>query len=166
MSKQLLIKSDDIIKFTNVNALVDTDKFLQYVEIAQDIHIENFVGTKLLERLQSDLTNTTLQEPYTSLLEKYIRPMLIHWAMVEYLPYAPFSIANKGVFKHSSENAETVDLETLRTMIAKQRDTAMAYTDKFQKYMCANGGLFSEYNTEIDGQTKPDKTTNYLGWVI
>ncbi len=50
MAKALLISRQDAIRFTNMNGNIDTDKFIQYVSIAQDIHIQSMLGTKLLER--------------------------------------------------------------------------------------------------------------------
>jgi len=38
MAEALLITRDDIVKFTAMNGNVDTDKFIQFVKIAQDIH--------------------------------------------------------------------------------------------------------------------------------
>jgi hypothetical protein len=52
MATALLITRDDLVRFTAVNGNVDTDKFLQFVKIAQDIHIQNYLGTKLLEKIQ------------------------------------------------------------------------------------------------------------------
>ena len=40
MAKALLISRNDVVKFTSVNGNVDVDKFIQYVSIAQDIHIQ------------------------------------------------------------------------------------------------------------------------------
>ena len=48
MAEALLITRDDLVRFTSVNGNVDTDKFIQYIKIAQDIHIQNYLGTELL----------------------------------------------------------------------------------------------------------------------
>lgn len=109
MATAPLITRDDIVRFTAVNGNVDTDKFIQFVKIAQDIHIQTYLGTKLLEKIQADIIANTLTGNYESLVETYVKPMLIHWSMVEYLPFAAYTIANKGVYKHSSENAENVE---------------------------------------------------------
>jgi hypothetical protein len=102
MATALLITRDDIVRFTAVNGNVDTDKFIQFVKIAQDIHIQTYLGTKLLEKLQTLIIANTLTGNYETLVETYVKPMLIHWSLVEYLPFAAYTIANKGVYKHSS----------------------------------------------------------------
>ena len=162
----LLIKREDLIKYTSVNALVDSDKFMQYIAIAQDIHIENYLGTALLEKLQADIQGGTLIGNYSMLVSKYIQPMLIHLAMVEYLPFAPYTIANKGVFKHGSENSESVDERGLKLMIDKQKNTADLYVSRFITYMTANKKLFPEYITYLNGKTNASTNQNYFGWVL
>jgi hypothetical protein len=109
MAQALFISRDDIIKFTVLNGNIDTDKFIQFIKIAQDIHIQNYLGTRLFNRLNDDIVNDDLTQPYSDLLSTYIKPMLIHWAMVEFLPYAAYTVANKGVFKHNSENSSNVE---------------------------------------------------------
>jgi hypothetical protein len=81
MATALLITRDDLVRFTAVNGNVDTDKFLQFVKIAQDIHIQNYLGTKLLEKIQADIIAGTLTGNYETLVETYVKPMLIHWSL-------------------------------------------------------------------------------------
>ena len=113
MAQALLITREDIVKKTALNGNVDTDLFIQFVKIAQDTHIQNYLGTDLLEKLQSLISAGTLDDAgnadYKSLLITYVKPMLIHWGMVEYLPFAAYSVANKGVFKHLSENSTNAE---------------------------------------------------------
>ena len=50
--------------------------------------------------------------------------MLIHYAMAEYLPFAAYTIANGGVFKHNSENATQPSKSEIDVLISKERDYA------------------------------------------
>lgn len=166
MAKALLITRDDIIRFTAVNGGVDTDKFIQFVSIAQDIHIQSMLGTQLLEKIQSDIIADNLVDPYLSLLTTYIKPCLIHFGMVEYLPHAAYTVANKGVYKHGSENSETVSKEEVDFLIEKQRQTAMHYKERFIDYVCNNSNLFPEYYSNSGSDMFPDQDTNMTGWVL
>jgi len=166
MAEALLIGRADVVKFTAMNGNVDTDKFIQYIKISQDIHIQNFLGTDLFKKIQADIIAGTLTGDYLSLVNVHVKPMLIHWAMVEYLPYAAYTIANKGVFKHSSENAENVSKEEVDFLIEKERDTAQYYTDRFISYMSFNNTLFPEYNSNTNDDVYPDKDSNFSGWVL
>ena len=51
--------------------------------------------------------------------------------MVDYLPFAAYQIKNGGVFKHTSENAETVSKSEVDFLIAKERNIAEYYTKRF-----------------------------------
>ena len=162
----LFISRDDIIKFTVLNGNIDTDKFIQFIKIAQDVHIQNYLGTRLFNRLNDDIVNDDLTQPYSDLLSIYIKPMLIHWAMVEFLPYAAYTVANKGVFKHNSENSTNVDKNEIDFLIAKERDVAQSYTNRFIDFMCFNQVSFPEYNANSNADVFPDKDANFTGWVI
>ncbi len=166
MAEALLITRDDLVRFTSVNGNVDTDKFIQYIKIAQDIHIQNYLGTELLNKIKADIIASTLTGDYQSLVETYVKPMLIHWAMVEYLPFAAYTIANKGVFKHNSENATNVEKNEIDFLIEKERSIAQHYTERFIDYMSFNMNLFPEYNLNSNGDMYPDTNNNYFGWFI
>ena len=167
MAEAILITRKDVVKFTAMNGNVDTDKFIQYIKIAQDIHVQNYLGTDLLQSIQAKIIAGTLTGDYLSLVTDYVKPLLCHWAMVEYLPFAAYTIANKGVYKHSSENAENVSKEEVDFLIEKERTTAQYYTDRFIDYMSFNASSkFPEYYSNNDNDIYPDKDANFSGWVL
>jgi hypothetical protein len=166
MAQALLITDTDLKKFTATNGNVDVDKFVQFIKIAQDIHIQNYLGTKLLEKIEADIISGTLSGNYLSLVNTYVKPMLIHWAMVEYLPFAAYTIANKGVYKHSSENSQNVDKNEVDFLTEKERSIAQHYTERFINYMSFNNNLFPEYNNNSNDDMYPDRMNNYTGWYI
>ena len=166
MASALFVTREDIVKYTAMNGNVDTDKFIQFLKIAQDIHIQNYLGTKLFKRINDAIVAGTLPTAYASLLSDYIKPMCIHWAMVEYLPFAAYTIANKGVFKHSSENSTNVEKNEVDYLVEKERYIAQHYTNRFIDYMSFNQSSFPEYNSNSNGDMYPDGDSNFTGWVL
>ena len=166
MAQALFITREDIVKFTALSGNIDVDKYTQFIKIAQDIHIQNYLGSKLFNKINDAIVAGTLASPYTTLLSNYIKPMVIHFAMVEYLPFAAYTIANKGVFKHNSENSTNVEKNEVDFLIEKERDIAQHYTNRFIDYMCYNQSSFPEYNTNSNGDMFPDSDANFVGWVI
>lgn len=162
----LFVTRDEIVKFTALNGNIDTDAFVQWVKVAQDIHIQGYLGTDLFNKINNDIVAGTLTGNYLMLLNTYIKPMLVHWAMVEYLPFAAYTIANKGVYKHSSENSENVDKNEIDFLVEKERSIAQNYTRRFTDYMCFNQSLFPEYNTNSNGDVFPSFESDFSGWVI
>ena len=166
MAKALLISRNDVVKFTTVNGNVDVDKFIQYVSIAQDIHIQGMLGTKLLEKIQADIIAGTLADPYLSLLTTYIKPCLIHASMLEFLPFAAITIGNKGVYKHGAENSESVSKNEIDFLMERERKTYEHYKERFIDYITQNSSLFAEYNANTGSDVFPNSYTNFEGWVL
>ena len=162
----LFVTREDIVKFTAMNGNVDTDKFIQFVKIAQDIHIQNYLGTKLFNKINDDIVSNTLASPYTTLLSKYIKPMVIHFAMVEYLPFAAYTIANKGVYKHNSENSINAEKNEIDFLVEKERNIAEHYTKRFIDFMSYNQASFPEYYLNSNGDMYPDSDSSFTGWVL
>lgn len=167
MAEALLVSRKDVVKFTAMNGNVDTDKFIQYVKIAQDKHIENYLGTDLLESIQTKIVAGTLSGNYLTLVNEYVKPCLIHWTMVEMLPFSAYTIANKGVFKHNSENAENASKEEVDYLLEKERNTAQYYTNRLIDYLSFNASSnFPEYFTNANEEVYPDKDASFEGWVL
>lgn len=166
MSYTLLITTQDIPKFTALNGNTDVDKFVQFALIAQDIHIQNYTGSNLLDKILADINGGTLAGNYLNLVNNHLKKMMLHYAMVEYLPFAAYTIANKGVYKHGTENGETVQKNEVDYLVEKERQIAQHYTDRFIDYMCNNSSLFPEYNNNTSDDMKPDKNAFTCGWVL
>lgn len=167
MAQALFITRNDLVKYTAINGNVDSDKFLQFVKISQDIHIQNYLGTDLFNKISNDIIAGTLAGDYLNLVNDYIKPMVIHWAMVEYLPFASYTIANKGVYKPSAENASVAEANEIDLLVKKSRNLAQYYTDRFISYMSFEApSKFPEYYTNSNQDVYPDKNANFEGWVL
>ena len=166
MAEALLISRSDIVKFTSMNGSVDTDKFIQWIKVAQDTHIQNYLGTDLLEKIQADIIAGSLTGNYLTLLTKYVKPMLIHFAMMEYLNFAAFSISNKGVYKHQAENSVSATMEEINELVASENKIAEHYAQRFVDYICNNSNLFPEYNSNSSGDMYPSSDVNNSNWYI
>ena len=88
MAYALLISTEDIKRFTISNGNLDADDFIEYIKISQDITIQNYLGTDLYNKFQTLIIsgdiNLNANLIYKNLLTEYIKPMLIHFAMVQY----------------------------------------------------------------------------------
>jgi len=169
MLKALLVTPADIKKLSILDGNLDNDKFRQYIGIAQDIHIQNYLGTDLLEKLQSLLPtdiDLLVNLNYKILLTRFVKPMVVHWALVEMLPFMAYTISNGGVFKHSAENSTSVDKNEIDFLVEKERNIAENYTKRFIDYMNYNNDLFPEYTSNTNNDISPDTKTGFSGWVL
>lgn len=167
MATTLFITPNDLKQNTILNGNVDTDLFIQFIKIAQQMHVQNYLGTKLYEAITTKINTTTLTGDYLDLTVDYIQPMLIHFAMVDYLPFANYQIRNGGVFKHKTENSESTSKDELDILVQKHRTFADFYAKRFVDYM----GIFAsqkfpEYWLNRDDDMYPDRKPNPIGWVL
>ena len=169
MAVALFIKPIDLKRNSIIDGNVDVDKFIGFVKIAQQIHIRNYLGTDLYNKISTDILGTggaSLTGNYLNLVNDFIQPMLIHFAMVDYLPFAAYQIKNGGVFKHSSETAQNVDKNEVDYLVSKAREYANYYSTRLVDYLSFNDNLFPEYNTNSNDQIDPDTDTTFKGWVL
>ena len=166
MSKALFITNEDLKRFSLLSGNVDDDKIIQYISIAQDVYIQQYLGSKLFNKISDGIITGHLVSPYLELLEDYIKPMTIHWALVELLPFIAYTVSNKGVFKHSSENSETVSKEEVDFLVNKHRDLAQNFTRRFIDYMCYHTNEFPEYVANVKNDIRPSHSSNSGGWVL
>lgn len=167
MPTAIFIKRSDLIRNTALSGNIDTDKFIQFIKIAQEIHIQNYLGTDLYNKISQDIIDDTLAGDYLSLVNDYVQPMLIHYAMVEYLPFAAYTIANGGVYKHNSENSSLADKQEIDSLIAKERDYAEYYTQRLIDYLSFNApSKFPEYYSNNNEEIYPDKNALFNGWML
>jgi len=166
MATALFIKRQDLVRNSILDGNVDTDKFIQYIKIAQEIHIRNYLGTDLYNKISADIIAGTLSGDYLELVNDFVQPMLIHYAMVDYLPFAAYQVKNGGVFKHRSENGDTATKEEIDFLVNKERDIAEYYTRRFIDYMSFNQASFPEYYTNSNDDIHPDTDATFNGWVL
>ena len=74
--KALFINVNDLKRKSILSGNLDGDKIMQFIEVAQDTHMQNYLGGKLYQKLQSLIVNDTLNDSenadYKLLLTDYI----------------------------------------------------------------------------------------------
>ena len=166
MAVALFISRTDLVRNSIIDGNVDTDKFIQFIKTAQEIHVRNYLGSDLYNRISTDIINDTLTGDYLTLVNTYVQPMLIHFAMVDYLPFAAYQLKNGGVLKHNSENSETVSKIEIDYLVNKEREFADYYTRRFIDFMCFNQEKYPEYNSNSNEDIDPSKDATFNGWVL
>lgn len=161
--KYIILDNDAIKRFSPLSGNLDDDRLTTYVEVAQDIHLQSYLGTKLYDAIQTHAIADTMPTDYTYLIENYIKPMLMRWTLVEFIPFAPYNVSNKGVFKGTSENAEVVSQDEVLQLQDKYTQLAMHYTKRMVDYLCSNSTKYPEYSTNVDSDMKPNRNTSTYG---
>jgi len=166
MSKALFISREDLVRYTPISGNLDFDKVVQYIEIAQDIHIHQILGSRLYKKLQSDILTNNLTGDYLTLVNTYIKPTLAQYALLEFLPFAQYTISNKGVFKKTSESSAILTKDDINEMKEASRDTAQHYATRLVDYLMNYPTEFPEYLTNNKEEVHPQRDISFGGWHI
>ena len=165
MATALFITRTDLIRNSILDGNIDTDKFIQFVKVAQEIDVQNLLGTDLYNKISADIIAGNLTGDYLTLVNEYVQPILIWFAQVNYIPFSAYTISKGGVYKHQSENSISVDKNEVDYLVGKAREYANYYSTRLVDYLCFNNNLFPEYLSNTNEDISADSDTTFKGWV-
>lgn len=170
MAYALFITRNDIIKNTPLQGSIDADRLLNFVRTAQDKYLLNLLGTVLFKYLQLQIaagTVNTLDPYYQDLLNDHIKPTLIWYSVVEYLPYSNVQFKSEGAIKHKSEQSDVVDKNQIDYLLQKAMNSADFYATRMQNYLIAYSNKIPQYLQSVGNQTQvyPDMGNAYFGGI-
>ena len=169
--KALFITVKDLKAKSIISGNTDGDKLIHFIEVAQDIHIQNYLGGRLYDKMQALIISNEMDLPinsdYKLLRDDYIKPMLIWFTQSEYFPFAMFKIDNGGVSKHRGEESDVANYGDIDRMMSKINDRSEFYTRRFLDYICDNSTKYPEYTNNQNGEMYPDKDVDtFSSWVL
>ena len=91
MATALFITREDLVRNSIIDGNVDYDKIIQFVKVAQEIDVQNLLGTDLYNRISADIIAGTLTGDYLSLVTDFIQPTLIWFAQMNYIPFSAYT---------------------------------------------------------------------------
>jgi hypothetical protein len=168
MATQLFINRTDLVRNSIIDGNVDTDKFIQFIKIAQEIDVQQIIGTDMYNALSAAIPDIDLpvNARWKTILDDYIVPMLIWYAQSNYFPFAAYQIKNGGVFKHTSENSISVDKNEIDFLVEKARTNAEWYSRRFIDFMSFNQATYPEYTSNTNDDIYPSYDATFNGWVL
>ena len=169
MATVLFIDRTDLVRNSILDGNVDTDKFIFFIKTAQEIHIQNYLSTQMYDALTAAIVagiDLPANARWKTLLDEYVVPMLIWFTQVDYIPFASYQIRNGGMFKHRSENADTVSKDEVDYLVEKARTNAEWYSRRFIDFMSFNQTLYPEYTSNSNDDIYPSYDATFNGWVL
>lgn len=141
---------------TGIHTNIDAKLISPEIKAAQDMYIEDILGTPLFNKL-IDYVDTTGTAPgnYKTLLDNYILDCLIWYTMMN-LPMAlTTQIWNKGVKVKDGDSDRTPTMTELADLSNGYKNKAEHYENRLRRYLIKdNGVMFPEYLTA--GRTQDD----------
>lgn len=159
----LFVNEDKLKSSTAINYNVDTAFLLPFLKIAQDKHLQIILGTKLYDKLQEKITAGTLALQYKTLVDEYIQDAIIHYALVEALPFISFQIKNGSITQKNSENGTAATRQDVDYLVQKERDSAEFYGQRIVEYLCNDSSSFPEYSQNTGADLNPISNAYYTG---
>ena len=163
MAYVLFISESKLKESTAINLNVDVNILLPYVRQAQKLYVEPKLGTKLTDKLKTEIQAGTLAGAYKTLVDDYIGDMLPNWAFYHAIPFLRFKIENGNIFSKTSETGDAVSTEQAQHLREEVSNTAQYYTERMIEYVTNNLSSFPEYQTNTGADVDPDVNAYYNG---
>lgn len=170
MAYPLFITRNDIIKNSPLQGAIDADRLLPFVRTAQDKYMLNLLGTVLFYYLQEKIADGTFSQLspfYQDLMDDHIKPTLIWYSCVEYIPFSGIQFKSEGAVKHRSEQGETPSKNEIDYLLNKAMNSADFYSTRTQNYLIAYSNQIPQYLESVGNLTQvyPDFSNQYFGGI-
>ena len=168
MAFGLFITRNDIIKNTPLGGAIDADALLPFVRTAQEKYLLNLLGTVLYNKIQDDIeANDSFTGYYETLVTDYVKPTLIWYSCVEYIPFSAITFKSNGAVKHISEQSVSPGKNEVDYLLSKALDNASYYATRLQDYLLANSSNIPEFLESVGDSTQiyPDQSNQYFGGI-
>lgn len=146
------IDANYIRKYTPVNHAVDAEILRPAVYTAQDMYIQNSLGTDLYNKLKTEISAGTLAGVYLTLHQTYVMKATLWWTMVNLYPFLWVKHDNGNIVHRFSESTNQIDAGTYDRLVDQARSNAQFYTTRLEEYLCHNASSFPEFTSN----TSPD----------
>ena len=162
----LLVSEQRLKQWTNLDSNVRVEDITPFIIQAQDIYIQDSLGTKFYNRIKDGIINANLTADEQTLLNDYIGPTLMQYALYLMMPGLKYKLVDKGVVSGSSEESTQTSLEELKYLRQSALDTAEFYNERLREYLLDNPGMFADYDAPgVDGMY-PNKQTPYFSGLV
>ena len=170
MATALFITRNDIIKNSPLQGAIDADALLPFMNTAQVKWIKNLLGTVLYDYLQAQIiagTVGSLSIYYQDLLDDHIKPTLIWYTCVEYIPFSSIQFKSNGAVKQTSEQATAPSKLEIDYLKQQAQANADYYALRLQNYLISYSNEITQYLESVGNQTQiyPDQTNQYFGGI-
>jgi hypothetical protein len=160
MSQALFVSANRLKRDTAIGGSVDDDLIRPYVYMAQQRWILPVLGTKLYDKLCTEVDAGTVTGDYATLLDTYVIPSTVQYSFVQLVPFLRLRFVNNAVVVMNSEQSTAATFDDLKPLMDQALDMATFYRERLIDYLCENSSLFPEYTSNTGADLSPT-TSNY-----
>lgn len=168
MARVLMIDEAYIKSNTVIDDNVSAQALMIVAYDAQEMYIEPLLGTRLYNKLKSDITADTVAGDYLTLLGDYVVPTLLKWIIHDFVPINSQRIRNVGSTTKAGENSQSMSIAQIQFSMGLAEKKAELIGAKMVDYLVVNSSSFPEYTLsnlggEIAAIRSATNTGIYLG---
>lgn len=167
MQNTLLISEAKLKAFTDINNNLDPALIKSTIREAQIIHITRLLGSKLYDKIISDVDAGTLTGNYQTLVDDYVQDSLLYWAYYESLEAIYLRPRNNGLLQpQGGDNSLSVDMMVYDKKRQSVKNKAEYFSERLVDFLCFNNNLFPEYGTETNDDIYPDSGIQFKSPIV
>lgn len=162
----LIIDCSYVKAFSTVSDNLDDAIITPAIIDAQLTGLQPLIGTKLFDKICSDITNTGLSGDYKTLVDNYISQYLLMAVQAELCITNYSKEHNAGPVGYTDLNYQNTTLNELKYLKGHWDEKANFYGNRLTEFLHANHSKYPEYNEQRDCSDMAAKgcsVTSYCG---
>lgn len=147
MENIYFLSVNDLKENSTIDLNVEDKIIKRSIIDGQNIDIQPIIGTRLYNSLKTKIVDNTLsgETDYKTLMDDYIQPCLLKYALRRSLLYIWVKLRNKSVSQETSDNSNPVESNVFDRLRRDASDDAEFYANKLKEYLCEEVDLFIEF---------------------
>jgi hypothetical protein len=151
MEEVFFISPTFIKKYTSLNGSVLEDYFPGNLLVAEDQHVQAYLGDTLYNHLKQLIKDDTIgdvgNEDYKTLIDEYIKYVSLWWFMYEHYEDLYLKIDNGGLVTRVSEDTAQASRNDVTLGKKRAEGRAKYYSQRLINYLCKYSQLYPEYSS-------------------
>lgn len=161
MRTTLLISEDTLKTYSVVNDNLDGKYILPTIQMTQGVDLDNLIGTKLLNKIESLVSNGGIWEEknakYRELLNDYITDYLIYKCLANLQIAINYKNSNSGTYSNTDEKKSGLDYKNQQLLTEQYNRNASSYATKLVDYLYSNINSFPEFCSSTNYRVHQDE---------
>ena len=166
MSITLFVSEEYMKNNLPISRNLDNKDIQPNIQMSQELYTQDILGTNFYEYLMDVYSGGTLNANETILVRDYIKPQVAYRALSLALPFLQYSIKNKGSQTQFEDFSNTTDFTSFKFLLSKVDDRSEFYEKRMVKYLCENGNLFPEYQTDNSDIFPPNNSNGFSSGLL
>lgn len=150
-----LISENTLKSESYINDNVGGELLLPSIVTAQDIHLQQLIGTKLYKKLKELIKNDDVNGYYKTLMDEYIKPFLINAVMADIQIPLAFKMRNAGIVQTQNDHVNSNYMNDVQTLKTYYEQKMNFYGQRMTDWLCANTEHITEYMYRDDVSQMP-----------